>query len=226
MRLLFAAVVVGCSSSAESPLVTGSDATTDAITDFGDPVEVSPPVGESGVPTHDAAACPGVDLSARLAAAAAACNSPLPTRSFEQMIDPGGNADFRSFMIGRWLYCAGEKSPGIPGPVGHVGVELTADGRLYFLELECSGEIVRGSGPPAPDGGAKESWENWYAFHKDNGQFEVYYGGSPVAPEGSDATTWRGMNILHGFFGRAPDRIWIDVMGVFASMYVRAPAKI
>ena len=52
-----------------------------------------------------------------------------------------------------------------------------------------------------------------------SGQLNLYYGGPPDAGAS-------GMNFLHGAFDTSPRRMFIDVMGVFKSMYVPAPERI
>lgn len=170
----------------------------------------------SSTPAQTGETCADIDFSERLAAAMPSCSAPMPTARGWDKGNAGDLAEFKTFVVGRWLTCS--LPPGIPAPAGSVGIEFTADGRSYFLTVDCTGAIVRGKGGTTSDAGPITSWENWYEFLP-SGQLNLYYGGPP-------AGGWSGMNIPHGAFDTSPRRMWIDVMGVFSSMYVPAPERI
>jgi hypothetical protein len=215
--VLLVGTLTACGARVESldPNIKGNDLTGTSPDASADAPAVTSPDTSASEPT-----CATDNLEARLAAVSAACAAGKPTRSYEMSVDPVANKEFQSFVLGRWLFCPGAKAPGIPGPKGHVGIEFAPGGRAYFLTVSCAGAIVRGSGGEPDDASLINSWENWYTFNPaTGGQFEIYYGGPPTG-------SWRGMNILHGTFDTKPARFFVDVMGVYESLYVRAPESL
>ena len=169
------------------------------------------PLPEAGPDAVPDAGCP--DFSARLAAAMADCAAPMPGRKVDG--DESAIADFKPFVVGRWLSCPSSTGAPIPGPSGNVGVEFTAEGRAIFLRVACDGAIVRGSGGGPIDGGPPQTWDNRYEILDPGGQLNVYYG-----------DPWTREAIVHATFDPSPKRIGFDNEGVFQGMYVVAPERL
>jgi hypothetical protein len=57
-------------------------------------------------------------------------------------LDTSQLADLKQHILGQWEYCSGP----LLFARQHAGIEFTADYQWYFLQVDASGELVRGSG--------------------------------------------------------------------------------